>query len=104
VVIDFCQWPSAVLLPEPTRTQSIFEIQSLFAAIRLSAELEILTIEEEVFVIVADDELFATGLQGFPIPSDCFLKFFSAIEAMFQSRIAPRLHEMLHTAIVWFGG
>jgi hypothetical protein len=103
VAIDFSQWPSAMLLPEPTRTLRIFKIKSLFATIRLSAELEVLS-DEELFVITTDDELFATELQDSPIPSDCFVKFSSAVEAMFQSCVAPRLHEMFHTAIVRFVG
>jgi len=99
MVIDFCQWPSAMLLPEPTGMPGIFEIKGLFAAVRLSVEPEVLG-DEELSVILTDDELFATGLQDFPIPSDCFSKFFSAIEAMFQSCLAPRLHEMPQTTIV----
>ena len=71
-----------MLLPQPTRALSIFKIKGLFAAIRLSAEFEVLT-DEELSVIASDDELFAMGLQDFPIPPDCFLKFFSAIEALF---------------------
>ena len=93
-----------MLLPEPAGTLTIVEIKGLFAALRLSAELEILSVAEEVFVLVPDDELFAARLQGFPIPPNCFSKFFSAIEAMFQSCVAPRLDEMLHTAIMRFGG
>ena len=98
-MVDFSQWPSTMLLPEPTRTLSIFKIKSLFAAIRLRAEFEVLT-DEELFVIASDDELLVTGLQEFSIPPDCFLKFFSAIEAMFQRCVAPCLHETLHTTIM----
>jgi len=103
MVIDCYQWPFRVLLPKATGVLGIFEIKGFFAATRLSAESEVLT-DKEVLVNLTDDELFATGLQGFPIPSDCFSKFFSAIEAMFQGCVAPRIHEMLHAAIVRFAG
>jgi hypothetical protein len=73
-----------MLPPEPTRTLTIVEIKGLFAALRLSAECEVPT-AEELFIIVTDDDLFAVALQGFPIPPDCFSKFFSAIETMFRT-------------------
>jgi hypothetical protein len=104
MVIDFCEWSFAMLLPEPTGALGIFEIKCFSPVTRFSAELEILRVEEEVFVIVTNDELFPTGLQDFLIPPDCFLKFVSAIKAMFHSCVAPRLREMLHTAIVPCGG